>query len=273
MSTLLLRPLVSGICAAVTALACSVPADATVFNWNFNAGDPQPPGGEYTFNNQGGTIHSLSATFDNVTRQLSFTANFSDRVTTGFFLAINNGPLPRSRPGELGLFYFDAGDVFDGDPGQNRFLTAYGYNGVNDGSSFRDGDGATPGNQTPDAIHTILDPSWISSLTASDVVLPGGINGRSLTFVVNATQIINHVPLYPDSGGQPWFGTGFDSRLGIWFHPFANQFLATYDAQGRIATLDAGPQGSFDGSNFVVPAPGSAAAVLVGLWAVVRRRR
>lgn len=268
------RKLMSGMGAVAAALTCAGVAQATVFSWNFNAGDPQPPGGGYTGNSLGGTIHSLSATFDNVSRQLSFTANFSDRVTRGFFLAMNNGSMPRPRPGELGLFYFDANDVFDGDAGQNRFLTAYGYNGANDGSTFRDGNSVTPGNQTPDVIRSILDTTWITSLTASDVVLPGAINGRSFTMVVNAAPIITHVPLYPDTGGGAWFGTGFDTRLGIWFHPFANLFDLTYDAQGRISGANTGPQGSFDGFNFIVPAPGGAATLLAaGLLLASRRRR
>lgn len=255
-------------------LLCAGSANAAIFNWNFNAGDPQPPGGGYTGNSLGGTIHSLSASFNDATRQLSFTANFSNRVTTGFFLALNNGPLPRSRPGELGLFYFDAGDVFDGDPGQNLFMTAYGYNGLNDGSTWRDGDGATPGDQPPDVIRSILDASWINAVSAADVVLPGGINGRSLSFTINAAPIITHVPLYPDSGGGAWFGTGFASLLGIWFHPFADLFDLTYNAEGRISGFNVGPQGSFDGYNFIVPAPGGAAAMLAaGLLLAARRRR
>ncbi|MFN7019977.1 MAG: hypothetical protein ACK4WH_01450 [Phycisphaerales bacterium] len=264
----------TGSAAVAAALAFAGLSQAAVFTWNFNAGDPQPPGGAYEINSIGGTIHSITATFNDVTRQLSFTANFSDRVTRGFFLALNNGPLPRSRPGELGLFYFDANDVFDGDPGQNLFMTAYGYNGANDGSTWRDGDSVAPGDQAPDVVRSILDTSWISSLSAADVVLPGGINGRSLSFIVDASPIIAHLPLYPDSGGGSWFGTGFADLLGIWFHPFADLFDLTYDLQGRISGFNAGPQGSFDGFNFVVPAPGSAGALLAaGVLLAARRRR
>lgn len=259
--------------AGLTVLASAGAAHATLFAWTFTPGDPQPPGGGYVSDNLGGTIHSLTASFDDVSRQLSFTATFADRVTTGYFLALNNGPMPRPRPGELAMFYFDAGDVFDADPSQNRFLTAYGYNGANDGSTWRDGDSVTPGDQPPDLIRGINDPSWITSITAGNVVLPGGINGRSFSFTVNATSIINHVPLYPDTGGQPWFGTGFGNLLGIWFHPFADRFDMTYNAQGGIATWDYGPQGSFDGFNFIVPAPGTIALGALAAAGLLRRRR
>jgi uncharacterized protein (TIGR03382 family) len=258
--------------AGAAMLASAGVAHATLFTWNFNAGDPQPPGGAYESNTIGGTIHSLTATFNTVNKQLSFTANFSDRVTTGYFLAMNNGPIPRSRPGQLGLFYFDAGDVFDADPSTNTFLTCYGYNGANDGSTWRDGDSVTPGDQAPDLIRGILDTSWITSLTAANVVLPGGVNGRSFTFVVNATSIINHVPLYPDPM-SPWFGTGFDTALGIWFHPFANLFDATYNAQGGLGTWNYGPQGSFDGHDFQTPAPSTLGIGALAVGFLSRRRR
>jgi uncharacterized protein (TIGR03382 family) len=259
--------------AGLAVLASAGISHAAMFNWTFTPGQPQPPGGGYEYNSIGGSIHSLTASFDDVSKQLSFTATFSDRVTTGYYMALNNGPMPRSRPGQLGMFYFDAGDVFDGDPSQNRFLTAYGYNGANDGSTWRDGDSVTPGDQAPDLIRGVNDPSWITSITAMNVVLSGGINGRSFSFTVNATSIINHVPLYPDSGGEPWFGTGFGNLIGIWFHPFANQFDATYNAQGGIATWDYGPQGSLDGFNLIVPAPSTVALGALALGGLLRRRR
>jgi MYXO-CTERM domain-containing protein len=256
--------------AGLAALATTGAAHATLFTWNFTAGQPQPPG-HYVQSDAGGAIKAITSTFDDVSRQLTFSVDFSDRITDGFYMGLNNGPLPNSRPGQIGLVYFDAGDVFDGDAGQNIFMTAYGYNGANDGTTWRDGDGATAGDQAPDLIRGINDTSWINSLTAADVVLMGGVNGRRFTFSIDAGPIISHTPLYPDAG-SPWYGIGFDTLLGIWFHPF-DTFDVTYNAQGGIATWNWGPQGWLDGDHFEVPSPGTAGLVLIGAAVLAGRRR
>lgn len=253
-------------------LALTGAAQATLFTWNFTAGQPQPPG-SYVQSDAGGAIDSITATFNDATEQLTFAVNFANRITDGFYMGMNNGPLPNTAPGQIALLYLDAGDVFDGDAGTDLFMTAYGYNGANDGTTFRDGDSSTPGDQPPDLIRGITDTSWINSLTAADVVLPGGIDGRRFTFSIDAGPIIAHVPLYPDAG-TPWYGIGFDGLLGIWFHPF-DGFDATYNAQGGIATWSWGPQGWLDGDHFetIVPAPGAAGLGLAGAVLLAARRR
>lgn len=264
------RRLVLG--AGVATLVVTGAAQATLFTWNFTAGQPQPPG-HYVQSDAGGAIDSITATFNDATEQLTFNVNFSDRITDGFYMGMNNGSLPNSRPGQIALLYFDAGDVFDGDAGSNVFMTAYGYNGANDGTTFRDGDSSVPGDQPPDLIRGITDTSWINSLTAADVVLPGGINGRRFTFSIDAGPINSHVPLYPDLG-SPWYGIGFDGLLGVWYHPF-DVFDVTYNAQGGINTWGWGPQGWLDGDHFdtIVPAPGAAGIGLAGTLLLAARRR
>lgn len=263
--------------AAAALLGASATASATLFGWTFTPGEPQPVGGSYLLSNGGGTFHSIAATFDTVSKELTFTLNFSDRVTTGFYLGMNNGPVPLERPGQIGLFYFDAGDVFDGDPSTNIYLTSYGYNGANNGSTWFDGNGAVPGNQTPDLIKGRNDTAWIQSIAAADVLLPGNIMGRRFSMTVNATDIINHVPLYPDTGmpPQPWYGTGFDTHLGIWLHTFQT-FDVTYNAAGAIAGWFTANEGYLDGSNFAtveVPAPGAALLAGVAGFVLAQRRR
>lgn len=270
-----LRPMAA---AAMMVLGAAGSASATLYGWTFTPGEPQPPGGGYVLSNAGGTFHSIFATFDTVSKELTFTLNFSDRVTRGFYLAMSAGPNPEPHPGELGLFYFDAGDVFDADASTNISLTNYGYNGANNGSSWFDGNGAIPLNQTPDLIKNRNDTAWIQSISAGDVVLPGNVMGRSFSMTVNATDIINHVPLYPDTDNppSPWFGTGFGTHLGMWLHPFQT-FDVNYDAAGAISSWETGHEGYLDGYNFrtfEVPAPGAVAlAGLAGLTLVRRRRR
>lgn len=258
-------------------LALAQGAHATVYGWSFTPGEPQPVGGGYEISNAAGTFHSVFATYDDVSQVLTFDLNFSDRVTQGFWMAMNDGPMPRERPGQLGLLYFDADDVFDGDAGEIVRLTAYGYNGVNNGSTYFDGDGATDGNQAPDLIHGINDTSWINSASAADVVLPGGINGRRLSFSIDASTINSHVPLYPDTGvgAEPWFGIGFADLVGIWLHP-VGEFGGAYNAEGGVAAAVLNPQGWLDGNgftSFIIPSPGAGATGLLALGVLAGRRR
>lgn len=245
-------------------------AHAAVHAWAFTPGMP----GSYGISNAGGTFHSVIATFDTSSKQLTWTVNFSDRVTQGYWLAINNGPNPKNHPGELGLFYFDASDVFDADATTDIRLTAYGYNGENGPNSWQDGNPAVAGNQAGDLIKGINNTAWIQSISAGNVVLPGGINGRRLTFTIDATDIIAHAPLYPDAT-DPWYGTGFDAGLGVWFHP-VSAFNANYGANGGISSLSLGDQGWLDGDHFstdLIPAPGAGALAGIGGLLLGRRRR
>ncbi len=256
--------------AAAGLLFSGATASADIFGFSFIA--PQPG---VVPNNNGGTFHSIFATFDTNNKQLNWTVNFSDRVTKGYWLVINNGPNPKNHPGELGIYYFDANNVFDGDAGTNGIkLTAYGYNGQNASNSWQDGNSAVPGNQPGDLIKGANDTSWIQSIDAQNVVLPGGINGRSLSFTVDATDIIAHAPLYPDAV-DPWYGTGFADQLGIWMHP-ARTFDVGYNGAGGISSFRTGQEGWLDGSHFdtlLIPAPGAAALAGVASILLSRRRR
>lgn len=246
-------------------------ASATLYNWAFTPGMP----GSYGLSNAGGTIHSVFTTFDTTSKQLTYTINFSDRVTQGYWLALNNGPNPKNHPGELGLFYFDASDVFDLDATTNIRLTAYGYNGENGPNSWQDGNPGVAGNQPGDLIKGINNTAWIQAISAGDVVLPGGVNGRRLSMTIDATDIISHTPLYPDAV-DPWYGTGFDSSLGIWCHP-VTAFTAGYsNTTGGITSLSLGNQGWLDGDHFrtdLIPAPGAGALAGAGALLLGRRRR
>lgn len=243
---------------------------ADVFGFSYIA--PQPG---ITPNNTGGAFHSIFATYDTGSRALTWQVNFSDRVTRGYWLVINNGPNPKTHAGELGIFYFDANAAFDANPSTNTLsLTAYGYNGENANNSWQDGNGSAAGTPAGDLIKSANDTGWIQSIFASDVLLPGGIPGRQLSFTVDATDIVNHSPMYPDMV-DPWFGTGFGDTLGLWFHP-ARTFNVGYGADGRITSLGTSNVGYIDASNLLttrIPAPGAAALAGLGGLLLARRRR
>lgn len=247
--------------AAGVALAVCASASADVLVWDFTPGMP----GSYDLNNAGGAVGSIHTTFDTVTKQLEFTVNFTNQITKGYWLALNGGPNPKSHSGEMALFYFDAQSL------ASPKLTAYAFNGQNAPNSWQDGSPAG-GNQTPDLIKGVNESaSWIQSISAMNVGA-----GRTLSFVIDATDIINHTPMYPDAV-DPWTGTGYGDELGIWMHPVTNFNAAYTGTRGKINSLSLGTQGWLDGSFLpttrIVPAPGAAALAGMGGLVLLRRRR
>jgi len=237
----------------------------TVHYWNWVEG-------QNSVNDNGGDFKSISASFNADTNELIWSATFGDapngRKTDGMTLVLNNGPNPKGHAGELAVFYFDADDE------NNPILTAYAYNGQNSTNSYRDGNGAVGGNQTPDFIGSSQagDTSWVLGLDVVDHA-----NGlRTLTMHIDATIIRDHSPMYP--GNTPWYGTGFDTKLGLWFHTFTGSDF-DYNHKGKIWDFDYKSQGWFDGSNFdttMIPLPAPVyigAAGLVGLVIAQRRRK
>lgn len=211
----------------------AAPADCTV---------PEYGAGTYGGLAASGIINKITSTFDSVTNQFSWTANFSScngQIPDGYWLVVNNGPNPKGHAGELVIFYFDATDL------NNPEMTVYTYNGQNGYNSFQDGDGETAGIQTPDRIHSTLtgDQSFLLEIDAVDEA-----NGtRTLHFKINATTIKQHVPAYPDAL-DPWYGAGFDDYAGYWFHPVSNASVAYCNAgdQDQIC-LDVLPGQSSEG--------------------------
>lgn len=246
-------------CIAATAFAASS-ASASVRVWDWERGDPGTSG----LNDSGGTFKSIFASFDSVSNHLTWTMTFSDQVTKGFSLALNNGPNPKGHAGELALLYGDFRD------GNDIVLTAYAYNGQNNLTSWKDGNGVVSGDQTPDAMKGLNDRStWV--LDASKIDHMDG--SRTLSFTIDATDLINHTPMYPDNV-DPWYGIGFGEKLGLWLHPFRT-FNPTYNDSGLITSLSTGSQGWFDGANFdTIPTPGSVALMgLSGLLTLGRKKR
>lgn len=254
--------------ATVLALSCAA-AHADIFGWNWSP-DPSSPAVLGT----GGTIRSLSATFDAASGRLAFSVEFSDRRTEGFSLVLTDGPSPLGRHARYGIFFFDAYDVFDDDITTDIKLTSYAYNGGHRHDSWLDRDASAPGLQPPDPIKPAADQSWILDLAATDTVFADGTPGRLMSFEVDASDIIAHTPI--SAGDGPWFGTGFADLLGIRFAP-AEVFETDYTPDGRIDWLGTENEGNFSGEfqTLRIPAPGGALALSTAalFTALARRRR
>lgn len=250
---------VKTILGVVGACIAASSASGAAFQWDWNVGDP----GDYGVNNNGGAFESIHAEYDPSSKHFTWSVTFSNQVTKGFTLAVNNGPNPKAHPGQLALLYVDANNL------SNLKLTAYGYNGKNDASSWKDGNGPVAGDQTPDLIRDHNDPDWIVSTSGVDA---GG--KRTLSFTIDATAINSHDPMYPDPDNDPWIGMQFNDLLGVWMHPYKT-FSTSYYSSGKIKSFSPKNEGWFDGSNFeTVPTPGAAALAGLGMLSMgVRRRR
>lgn len=237
---------------AVVALAGTAAAQST-FVWEWNAGDTNN-------SNNGGIIDRVYTTYNVNTEVLTWQVDFADQVAQGFTLALNDGPNPKGDAGELALLYFDATNMSD------VKISAYGYNGQNDQSSYRDGSPLS-GTQNPDRISTNalgLESAFISASAVDNGA------GRTFSFTLDASAINSYAPEY--AGSEPWGGIHFGQLIGYWFHPVRNLTTA-YDVNGYLTDWN-GRQGWLDGANKVTtPTPGAIGALAVAGLLSSRRRR
>lgn len=201
---------------------------------------PFPPG--YYYGTEGGVILSMSSTFDSVTKRFKFSTVLGPTTAgapSSFSIVVNAGPTPWS-VGQAAIIEFDGNDPAD------PKLTVYGYNAAHalGDRSWEDGDGGSAGIQPPDLICSSLNNascgSWVNALAVTNV--PGG---RKFEFDIDATEIVDHTPLYSTSTSS-WYGTGFGRKIGLWFHPAVGRQF-TYDGNGYIVEVTSeGSVGFFD---------------------------
>lgn len=190
-------------------------------------------------NGAAGRMTLLNVNFNSVTNTFVWTATFepcNGILPNGFWLVINNGPNPKGHSGELAIIYFDGFNPND------PKMTLYAYNGKNSADSYKDGLKRIPGNQAPDRI--------LSSLVSNDWIYEKSITNhpdgtRTLHFSIDASRVINHIPVYPHPE-DPWYGMGMDDLIGYWFHPFSGggAFYCTPNDQNAVCQNEAPGQDS-----------------------------
>jgi hypothetical protein len=231
-------------------------ANAGSFAWDWNSAPARNHG--TAGNNNGGTMQDISASYNQSTEVFSWAITYSDQITEGFTLAVNNGPNPKGSRHELALIYFDAdvnGDSTVGDVN----VTAYEYSGQNNSQSWNN-----PGvllNQSGDA-------DFILNASAQDN------SDGTRTFVLEFdASTIN--AFYDTATHTDWTGIGFDSLIGVWYHSFAG-LNTSYDSEGKLTQWSRSSEGWLDFSNrntTAIPMPLAGAMGCAGLGLVIGRRR
>jgi hypothetical protein len=158
----------------------------------------------------------FESTFDDSTNQFLFRVTFEPQngvLPDGFTLVLNDGPNPKGHAGELAMLFFDNSAKAQKTTGDLPILTVYAYNGQNNFSAYFNGNNTTSPIKAPDRIlSSLLDDSWIHSMSSIDQ------NGtRVIELLLDVTELREHEPAYPDPVDE-WYGIGFGSKLGMWFH-------------------------------------------------------
>lgn len=246
------------ILAAVVVASGSAQATVWTFDWR---------NGDTGSGSAAGSIRSIDSQYNTVSERLKFSFNIAKENgdpksdVNGFYLAMNDGPNPKGKTGELAFLYFDASNP------HNLKMTAYGYrgSGVN---SWQDGSTAS-GTQAPDKIVSSLSSTnWIHSLSYQ----LNADGSATMGFDIDATVINSHTPRYPTNGVN-WDGIQYDNKVGIWFGALEKAKFE-YNSDGFLKNFDYKDRSYVDVSNLeAVPEPFTMAGLALVALAARRRKK
>ena len=209
-------------------------------------------------NSRGGDMTHITTRYNTVSEVFRWEVTYSNQITEGFTLAVNDGPNPKGTRHELALIYFDANGFISSGDSSDVNVTAYEYSGNNDSRSWD-----SPGvllNKSGDA-------GFILNASAQD----NADGTRTFVLEFDASTINS---FYDTNTHADWEGVQFDNQIGVWFHSFKN-LNTNYDANGEL-TQWSGVDGWLDFTNrntVLVPMPLAGAMGAAGLGLVATRRR
>jgi hypothetical protein len=235
---------------ALAGVAVSSSALGAVFSWNYNGVSPAQ-------NPNAGAISNINASFNNTTDAFSWDVTYSDgatKDTDGFWLVVNDGPIPRGTPDEYAIIYFDATNL------AAPKVSVYRYSGQNNGLSWQ-----TPGD-------LLLTNQMAGSGITATATQTGTQRRFQLSFDatgVNTRYSAATSPSFPD-----WDGVEFGNNIGVWFHTVAGASFGYNNTTKKINSFSFNKEGWLDTENQrTIPAPASAALVALGGLVAARRRR
>lgn len=241
-------------------VVASAPAQATIWNFEWKKGDTGQ-------GSAAGVVQSISSQFNTNTDRLKYSFTIAKENgdpqsdVNGFYLAMNDGPNPKGKSGELAFLYFDASNTSD------LKLTAYGYRGA-DVTSWKDGSLAS-GTQAPDKIlSSVTNSGWINNLNYK----LNADGSATMGFDIDATLINNHTPKYP-SNGVDWDGIQFDNKVGIWFGALEKAKFK-YGTDGFLTDFSFKDRSYVDTSNLdAVPEPFTMAGLALAAFIARRKKK
>lgn len=202
---------------------------------------------QYSTNNPGsgntsaGVLTSIDTTWNSTLDTFSWTHEIADVspgvASDGFWLVVSDGPNPKTRAGEYGIFY--------GDANANR-VSAYEYSGENNANSWN----------SPGIFQASYQLTTTRNSADNGTLFSFSFDGSTIVddYQGNCTQASGNCNSGPNVWNESmWDYVGFGEQIGYWLHPaLGTEF--SYDGTGGITDFQFEQQGWYDRMNLATAA-------------------